>query len=94
MVSATRVRTGGASAKGVNKFDCEVLTNVALGWLIMSICDENVGWSSFSRTTSINRQSPKTLGAPTFLRGLACLGCRFDRTTASGALSSLIGLHS
>ena len=65
MVSATRVRTGGASAKGVNKFDGEVLTNVALGWLIMPICDENVGWSSFSSTTSKNRQSPKTLGAPT-----------------------------
>ena len=55
MVSATRVRNAGASANGVNKSDGEVITNVALGWLVMSICDGNVGWSSFPSTTSIER---------------------------------------
>ena len=94
MVSATRVRNGGASANGVNKSDGEVITNVALSWLVQSICGGNVGWKSFSSTTSIKRQSPKNLGGPTFLCGLACLDCEFDGITASGALSSMIGLLS
>ena len=61
---------------------------------MLSICKGNVGWSYFSSTTSIKRRSAKSLGGPTFLRGLECLECEFDGTTASGALSSMIGLFS
>ena len=82
------------NANGVNKSDGEEIMKIALGWLVMPICVGNVGWSSFSSTTSINRRSPKNLGGPTFLHGLACLGCGFDGVTYSGALSSMIGLLS